>query len=270
MFAVENDPGSRPPCRLLSIVEGADYGFQWVYGSAPVHPFVAWNGELRGTLGMIHPSGEGPCALVELGGGVLATSWSNHRIDYFPLTRKGAGYASEQIALLRGGDFFRPTCMAPGPDGAFYLNDWVFSSYSLHGCGRLWKLEIDKAKSNWLKPAPEPPNAAAKLARSLREGKTKLSDAELFKLARGGDAYLSDAALTALCAAAPHGRRNMFAALAPKTECGRWWRCAVWSSTRKNGCGCYLTTLIPKFASSACAGSPMRCWSTLNPTSSEC
>ncbi len=198
MFAVENDPGSRPPCRLLSIVEGADYGFQWVYGSAPVHPFVAWNGELRGTLGMIHPSGEGPCALVELGGGVLATSWSNHRIDYFPLTRKGAGYASEQIALLRGGDFFRPTCMAPGPDGAFYLNDWVFSSYSLHGCGRLWKLEIDKAKSNWLKPAPEPPNAAAKLARSLREGKTKLSDAELFKLARGGDAYLSDAALTAL------------------------------------------------------------------------
>ena len=55
IFAAENDPGSRPPCRLLNIVEGADDGFQWVYGSASIHPFVAWNGELRGTLGMVHP-----------------------------------------------------------------------------------------------------------------------------------------------------------------------------------------------------------------------
>lgn len=46
IFAAENDPGSRPPCRLLNVVEGADYGFQWVYGSAPVHPFVAVNGRL--------------------------------------------------------------------------------------------------------------------------------------------------------------------------------------------------------------------------------
>lgn len=198
MFAVENDPGSRPPCRLLSIVEGADYGFQWVYGSAPVHPFVAWNGELRGTLGMIHPSGEGPCGLVELGSGVMAPSWSNHRVDYFPLTRKGAGYIAERVELLRGGDFFRPTCIAAGPDGAFYLNDWVFSSYALHGCGRLWKLEIDKSKAAWLKPTPEPPNAAAKLAKSLRDGTAKISDAQLFEHARGSDSYLSDAALMAL------------------------------------------------------------------------
>jgi len=198
MFAVDNDPGSRPPCRLLSIIDGADYGFQWVYGSAPVHPFVAWNGELRGTLGMIHPSGEGPCSIMQLGGGVLVPSWSNHCIDYFPLVRKGAGYTSEQVELLEGSDFFRPTCLTAGPDGAFYFNDWVFSSYPIHGRGRLWKLEIDKTKATWLKPEPEPMNDAARLAKSLREGKAKLSTAQLFEHARGTDPYLSDAALAAL------------------------------------------------------------------------
>ncbi|MBP6784064.1 MAG: c-type cytochrome [Verrucomicrobiales bacterium] len=198
IFAAENDPGSRPPCRLLNVVEGADYGFQWVYGSAPVHPFVAWNGELRGTLGMVHPSGEGPCAVVELGGGVLIPSWSEHRIDYYPLTRKGAGYTSDRIGLVQGSDFFRPTGMAPGPDGAFYFVDWVFSSYPIHGRGRLWKLEIDKETATWVKLLPDPINDAARHAKVLRGGKTTTPETELFALARSKDPYLSDAALTAL------------------------------------------------------------------------
>lgn len=198
IFAAENDPGSRPPCRLLNIVEGADYGFQWVYGSAPVHPFVAWNGELRGTLGMVHPCGEGPCAVKELGGGVLIPSWSNHCVDYFPLTRQGAGYTSQRIELLRGSDFFRPVCMAQGPDGSFYMTDWVFSSYPIHARGRLWKLEIDATNASWMKPSAEAPNAAAQLAQGLRSGQVKLPASELLSHARGKDAYLSDAALTAL------------------------------------------------------------------------
>lgn len=198
IFAAENDPGSRPPCRLLNIVEGADYGFQWVYGSAPVHPFVAWNGELRGTLGMVHPCGEGPCAAVELGGGVMIPSWSNHCIDYFPLHRKGAGYTSQRIELVRGSDFFRPVCMAPGPDGAFYLTDWVFSSYPIHGRGRLWKLEIDHSAAAWVQDKVEPLNDATRLAADLRTGKAQPPMAKLLELARGGDSYLSDAALTAL------------------------------------------------------------------------
>lgn len=197
IFAAENDPGSRPPCRLLNVVEGADYGFQWVYGSAPVHPFVAWNGELRGTLGMIHPSGEGPCAVVELGGGVLIPSWSDHTIDYFPLSRKGAGYTSNRVSLLKGSDYFRPVCMSRGPDGAFYLTDWVFSSYPIHGRGRLWKLEVSP-NAAWLKPEMDVPTPEARLAKDLREGREKRPLKELLKLAAGGDAYLSDAALTAL------------------------------------------------------------------------
>lgn len=198
MFAAENDPGSRPPCRLLSIVEGGDYGFQLAYGGGPIHPFVAWNGELRGTLGMIHPSGEGPCAVVELGGGVMIPAWSHHRIDYFPLIRQGAGYTSRRIELLKGSDFFRPVCMAPGPDGAFYLTDWVFSSYQVHSRGRLWKLEIDRSAATWMLPAPQPMNAPALLARRMRDGTAELTISQLLEHAGGTDPYLSDAALTAL------------------------------------------------------------------------
>jgi putative membrane-bound dehydrogenase-like protein len=201
IFAVDNDPGSRPPCRLLRVHEGADYGFQWVYGREPIHPFVAWNGELRGTLGMIHPSGEGPCSVVELGGGVLIPSWSNHSIEYFPLTRVGADYTAKQIPLVRGGEFLRPTCLAVGPDGAFYFNDWVFSSYPIHGKGRLWKLEIDRTKATWLKPSAEAPNAASLLADALRSGQKSLPAAELLGLARGSDRVLADAALAAIARA---------------------------------------------------------------------
>ena len=115
LFAVDNDPGSRPPCRLLYVVPGADYGFQWVYGAAPVHPFVAWNGELRGTLGMVHSTGEGPCAIVELGGGVLVPSWSNHRVDYFPLTPRGQAIRPSASSCCREATFSGRPAWPPGP-----------------------------------------------------------------------------------------------------------------------------------------------------------
>ncbi len=212
IFAAENDPGSRPPCRLLQIIEGADYGYQWVYGSAPIHPFVAWNGELRGTLGMIHPSGEGPSAIVQLGGGVLIPSWSNHAIDYFPLTRQGAGYTSQRIELITGSEYFRPVDMTRGPNGDYFITDWVFSSYELHQRGRLWKLSIDPT-ADWFQAEPEPLNSAAKLAMQLREGQSSLTTGELLELARGSDPYLADAALTAIAKSSdsltPEALRNL-------------------------------------------------------------
>lgn len=215
IFAAENDPGSRPPCRLLNVIEGADYGFQWVYGSAPVHPFVAWNGELRGTLGMIHPCGEGPCSVVPLGGGVMIPSWSNHCIDYFPLKRQGAGFTSHRVELLRGSDFFRPVCMTQGTGQTltFYLTDWVFSSYPVHARGRLWKLEIDPAKASWMQPAVEPPNEESLLAKALREGTRKEEQSKLFSLAQGTDPVLSDAALSALAREGLHWTPEMLKAM---------------------------------------------------------
>jgi len=198
LFAAENDPGSRPPCRLLHVVEGGDYGFQYVYGSAPVHPFVCWEGQLRGTLGMIHPSGEGPCAVVGLGGGVMIPSWSNHCIDYYPLRWQGATLQAQRIELLRGSDMFRPTGMVRKNDREYYFADWVSPSYELHGMGRLWKLTIDPDRADWLVKEPQEWTLEAQLAERLRSG-LGLSDAErsleaLFGWVQGSDPYLADAA----------------------------------------------------------------------------
>jgi hypothetical protein len=208
MFAAENDPGSRPPCRLLHIVEGGDYGYQRLYGEAPSHPFVAWNGELRGTLPMISPTGEAPCGIAPLGGGVLVPSWSDHRIDFFPLRRKGAGYTAERVEILAGGDHFRPTCIRQVAPGLFHLSDWVFGSYELHGRGRVWKLAIDPARAkDWLKPArPEPPNDASRLAAALREGSRRFTQPELFAHARSDDPFVARAALQALAREAARWR----------------------------------------------------------------
>ncbi|MCY3000083.1 MAG: c-type cytochrome [Planctomycetota bacterium] len=198
LFAAENDPGSRPPCRLLHVVEGGDYGFQYVYGSAPVHPFVCWEGQLRGTLGMIHPSGEGPCAVVGLGGGVMIPSWSNHCIDYYPLRWQGATLQAQRIELLRGSDMFRPTGMVRKNDREYYFADWVSPSYELHGMGRLWKLTIDPERADWLVKESQEWTPEAQLAERLRSG-LGLSDAErsieaLFGWVQGSDPFLADAA----------------------------------------------------------------------------
>ncbi|MBI3882513.1 MAG: c-type cytochrome [Verrucomicrobia bacterium] len=200
IFAAENDPGSRPPCRLLHIVEGGDYGYQRAYGEAPFHPFVCWDGELRGTLPMVCPTGEAPCSIAPLGGGLLVPSWADNRIDFFQLERRGASYGAQRVELVTGGEMFRPTCMVRASEGVYYIADWVFPSYPIHQRGRVWKLEIDPvlAKS-WLKPAnPLPPNSATRQLAELNHPKQNQSPSKLFTTARGDDPFLARAALLAL------------------------------------------------------------------------
>lgn len=204
IFAAENDPGERPPCRILHIVEGGDYGYERSYGAEAHHPFVSWNGELRGTLPMIHPSGEAPCGILPLGRGLLVPSWSDHRIDFFPLTQKGASFTSKPITLVKGGRYFRPSCIAedPGAQGQkriWYLCDWVDGRYQAHGYGRLWKLEIDLQNAAWVgKLDLESPTKKAQLSTALRSGKTKHNRKELLQFAQDEDPFLAQSALIAL------------------------------------------------------------------------
>ena len=102
LFAVDNDPDSRPPCRLLHIVAGGDYGYRYRNGRKGVHPFTAWNGELPGTLPMVAGTGEAPSGVVayesdqlppEYVGDLLGTSWGDHRIERFRLRATRASFA---------------------------------------------------------------------------------------------------------------------------------------------------------------------------------
>ncbi len=209
IFTAENDPGERPPCRLLHIVEGGDYGYQRTYGPEAHHPFVGWHGELRGTLPMIHPSGEAPCGVLPLGRGLLVPSWSDHRIDFFRLRRKGASYAADRVALVKGGRYFRPGCIAAadaasGRRRVWYFTDWVDGRYEAHGFGRLWRLEVDVDNAGWLGELDlDPPTEKSRLAADLRGGRGTRDRKTLMHLAQEEDPFLSHAALRALSREAP-------------------------------------------------------------------
>jgi putative membrane-bound dehydrogenase-like protein len=149
LFAVDNDPDSRPPCRLLHIVDGGDYGYRFRNGRKGLHPFTAWNGELPGTLGMVAGTGEAPSGVVNYDRDdlpadyretLLVTSWGDHRIEQYRLEPSGASFRATMKPVVAGGDNFRPVGIAIAPDGSLYVSDWVDKSYDLHGLGRVWRL----------------------------------------------------------------------------------------------------------------------------------
>jgi putative membrane-bound dehydrogenase-like protein len=148
LFAVDNDPDSRPPCRLLHVVEGGDYGFRFRYGRKGTHPFDSWNGELPGTLPMASATGEAPAGLVCYPGNVLlATSWGDHRVDRFTLSQHGATAWAKMTPLVTGGEDFRPASIAIAPDGSLYFTDWVSKAYEVHGKGRIWHVSSKSQNS---------------------------------------------------------------------------------------------------------------------------
>ena len=149
MFTVDNDPDDRPPCRLLHIIPGGDYGYRFRNGRRGIHPFTAWDGELPGTLPMVSGTGEAPSGIVayeanalpsEYRGSLLATSWGDHRIDRFRVIPQGTSFTSKAEPIVVGGENFRPVGLALAPDGSLFATDWVLQDYKVHGHGRIWRI----------------------------------------------------------------------------------------------------------------------------------
>lgn len=156
ILAVDNDPDSCPPNRLLHIVPGGDYGYNMTYGRAGTHPFQCWNGEIPGTLPMVCGVGEAATDVLDMrrtsfrkpGLNVMVTSWGDNQIEAYKLVSKGASVTlGERSVLVRGDAGFRPACMSVGPDGSVFFTDWADREYSVHGKGRIWKLS--SAKHRW-------------------------------------------------------------------------------------------------------------------------
>lgn len=149
IIAVDNDPDSMPPCRMLHVVDGGDYGYQFRYGRSGRHPFQAWNGQIPGTLPMISGTGEGPCEVLryesnglpaEYFGQYFVTAWADHRLERYELKPRGASFTAEQKILIQGGKNFRPNGLAVAPDGSLFIADWVLPDYSLHTKGAIWQV----------------------------------------------------------------------------------------------------------------------------------
>ena len=154
LFVVDNDPDWRPPCRLLHIVKGGDYGYRFTLGRRGTHPFTAWFGDAPDRLGMISGTGEAPSGLLSYRSGqlpasyigdLICTSWGLHTLERYRLKATGATWTSEPQILLKGGEDFRPVGIASGPDGSLFISDWVKRSYPLHGHGRIWNLRGEGA-----------------------------------------------------------------------------------------------------------------------------
>ena len=178
LFTVDNDPDSRPPCRLLHVIEGGDYGYKFRNGRKGQHPFTAWNGEIPGTLPMVAGTGEAPSGIVayehdafpeEYLGNLLVTSWGDHRIDRFRLQPRGASFESIAEPLIVGGEDFRPVGLALAPDGSLYCTDWVKRDYNLHGHGRVWRILAIGQEENSRRDAEAAEEAV--LAGVLNEGR---------------------------------------------------------------------------------------------------
>ncbi|HTU25649.1 MAG TPA: PVC-type heme-binding CxxCH protein, partial [Pirellulales bacterium] len=158
-WVVDNDPHSRPPCRLLHIVPGGNYGFKYSNGAHGLHPFTAWNGETPGSLPMVTGVGEAPSGVVSYQstllpadylGNLLITSWGDHRLERVSPEPRGASFRATPKPFVTGGEDFRPVGIAVAPDGSLFVSDWVDKAYEVHGKGRLWHI----------KPAAKPSPAA--------------------------------------------------------------------------------------------------------------
>ncbi|HWY86771.1 MAG TPA: PVC-type heme-binding CxxCH protein [Gemmataceae bacterium] len=185
LFAVDNDPDAMPPCRLVHVVEGGDYGFQFRYGRSGRHPFQSWDGQLPGTLPMVSGVGEAPCQVLSYEsdglsrkylGSLLVTSWADHRVERYVLKERGASFAADVKPFVQGGKDFRPVGMAVAPDGSLFVSDWVKADYTLHGKGAVWHVRSKKVEKR-ARPV-DPKQALFSLHRPLREAAARQLAAE--------------------------------------------------------------------------------------------
>ena len=154
LFSTDNDPSSTPPNRLLHIIKGADFGYEYRYGRSGRHPLVTWYGDNPGTLAMAGALGEAACGVTSFGPNKLLTaSWTDNRIDIHPLKVEGETIRATRQKFISGPDNFRPVHFAYSADGkSLYFTDWVNLSYPVHGAGRVWKVSFKKPIQ--LKPQP--------------------------------------------------------------------------------------------------------------------
>ena len=206
LVAVDNDPDSRPPCRLLHVIQGGDYGFQFRHGRDGLSPFIAWDGELPGTLPMAAGTGEGPTSVVALARTgwarsspsslLVAASW-DHALELYVPTPVGRSFKAERREIVTGGEDFRPVALALAPDGSIVFTDWVKQDYNVHSHGRLWRLSSGKT-------TPHNATAEAALLNGEKElqrfagGKSGLSTGRLKIMAASADPFVRSAATSAM------------------------------------------------------------------------
>ena len=207
LFATDNDPGSSPPNRLLHIVEGADYGFEFRSGRSGLHPLVSWTGDFPGTTKMVTGIGEAACGILAFGSNqLIISSWAEDRVDRYELSPKGATFAATRHPFIRGSDDFRPIDIAMASDRqTFYITDWVSGSYPVHGQGRLWRIRLELP----IPPTNDEPHSGITHAASIRKLNGVGNIPGLVQLLDDDDPQIRNASIHALASIGSALQKNL-------------------------------------------------------------
>lgn len=207
LLAADNDPDSRGPNRLLHIVPGGDYGYQSRYGNSGIHPYLAWNGELPGTLPYVVGLGEAPSGLLDANltalptdyqNQMLSTIWEESRIVRIGFEPEGVSVKGTTEVIVEGDQQFRPVAFAADRKGNIYITDWVLREYPNHGKGRIWKLSARESESvlkprlPYSQPLPDPESKALQAIYAAQD------ISELTEALRSKDPFIQHAAVTKL------------------------------------------------------------------------
>ncbi len=153
LFSVENDPDSHPPCRLLHVVKGGNYGFEFNHGRDGLSPLTSWFGQIPGTLPMVSGTGEAPCGLIHYDSGLfgpmvqsslLVASWGDSVIQSFNLISKDGSFTAKPFAFIEGKKNFAPVDIAIDSKGGLIISDWASLAYPVHGKGKIWRISPPK------------------------------------------------------------------------------------------------------------------------------
>ncbi len=181
LIAIDNDPDARGPNRLLHIIRGGDYGYKTLFGRFGLHPYLAWEGDLPGTLPMIYGVGEAPTGVIDAAmarlpadykDSILVSVWGEHNLALYRTTPAGSSLRGRREIFLQGVGHdtkespFRPSGLATAPDGSIYISDWMLIDYTTHKKGRIWKVATREAVASVApRPAFAPAEPSAAVAR---------------------------------------------------------------------------------------------------------
>lgn len=216
VIAVDNDPDARGPNRLLHIIPGGDYGYKNQFGRFGLHPYLGWEGDLPGTLPLIHGVGEAPTGVIdtsmartpaEYRDGFLVAVWGEHNLAFYRTKPAGASLRATREIFLQGQGYdakespFRPSGLTVAPDGTIYVSDWMLIDYTTHKKGRIWRIKPRPGvETSSPRPAFEPSRPSPAVSRL--HGLYTVSDARdyatLRDALRDDDPFIRSAAVTVL------------------------------------------------------------------------
>ncbi len=194
LLLADNDPDSRGPNRLIDVVPGGHYGYESLYGNSGNHPYLAWNGELPGTLPYAAALGEAPSGIIDAGyshfpdyeNNILATIWEENSIVRIPLSTYQSTVRGVAEVIIKGDSTFHPVALTANSKGDIYISDWVVREYPNHGKGRVWRLTAKEKKTNQSQLGPVNGNYSLNsryleiASRDFEEHKKVLASADVF------------------------------------------------------------------------------------------